>query len=296
MGRAHFAFQSYAKAIEYSEQSLAIARSIKDQELELAVLNRLGLSHANNGHLAKAISTVEQILEIHRKSKNRAGEVRSLSDLGFVYLRADNYAKAIEMQERAVRLAQELNDNSLMFEARGNREETYSVLRGKAFGLFQQGVQQNQANQFTAAIQSWEKALQIHRLLQNPNREEEVLKALGGAYYRIGNYAKAKETQEQLLAIVRERGDAAQTLENPLRSSLGYTQEQLGNYTQAIAQMEQRLATARASNNFMDMAAALDSLGHMYSTLGSYAKAIENYEKSLADCAERWRSLLVALG
>jgi len=282
LGRAHFAFQSYAKAIEYSEQSLAIARTIKDQTLELSVLNRLGLIHANNGNFSSSISTLEQILAIHRKSKNRAGEVRSLSDLGFVYLRADNYAKAIEMQERAVRLAQQLNDNSLMFEARGNYEETYSVLRGKAFGLFQQGVQQNQANQFTAAIQSWEKALQIHRLLQDPNREEDTLKELGDAYYRIGNYAKAKETQEQLLAIVRKRGDAAQTLEDPLRSSLGYTQQQLGNYTQAIAQMEQRLATARANNNFMDMAAALVGLGHIYSSLGSYTKAIENYEKSLA--------------
>ncbi|MEB3295565.1 MAG: CHAT domain-containing protein, partial [Synechococcales bacterium] len=197
-------------------------------------------------------------------------------------LRANNYAKAIEMQERAVRLAQELNDNSLMFEAGSNREETYSVLRGMAFDQFQQGIQQNQTNQFTAAIQSWEKALQIYRLLQDPNREEDVLKALGDVYYRIGNYARAKETQEQLLAIVRERGDAAQTSEDPLRSSLGYTEKELGNYTPAIAQMEQRLATARANNNFMDMAAALDSLGHMYSTLGNYAKAIENHEKSLA--------------
>ncbi len=282
LGRAHMELGSYTKAIAYFEKSLAIARAIKDQTLELSVLNRLGLSHANNGNFANAISTLEKILAIHRKNNNQAKEVRVLGDLGFVYLRANNYAKAIEVQEQAVRLAQKLNDNSLMFEARGNREETYSVLRGKALGLFQQGLQQNQANQFTAAIQSWEQALQIQRLLQDPNREENVLKALGSAYYRIGNYAKAEETQEQLLAIVRKRGDAAQTFEDPLRSSLGYTQQQLGNYTQAIAQMEQRLATARANNNFMDMAAALDSLGHMYSTLGNYAKAIENHEKSLA--------------
>jgi CHAT domain-containing protein len=282
LGRAHFAFESYTKAIAYSEQSLAIARAIKDQSLEVEALKRLGLIYLRTRNHPKSIFYVEQTLAIHRKKNNRVEEARSLGDLGFVYLQAGNFAKAIEMQERSVQLAVQLKDDSLIFEARGNLEETYSDLRGGAHSLFQQGIQQNQSNQFTAAIQSWEKALQIYRILQDQNREEDVLKALGNAYYRIGNYAKAREAQEQLLAIVRKRGDAAQTLEDPLRSSLGYTQQQLGDYSQAIAQMEQRLATARANNNFMEMAAALDSLGHMYSTLGSYAKAIENHEKSLA--------------
>jgi CHAT domain-containing protein/uncharacterized protein HemY len=281
LGRAYQYLKNYDKAIKYSKQSLSIARSIKDQQLEVEALKRLGLIYLRTRNHPKSISYVEQTLAIHRKNNNRVEEARSLGDLGFVYLQAGNFAKAVEVQERSVQLAIQLKDSSLIFEARGNLEETYSDLRGGAHSLLQQGVQQYQVNQFTSAIQSWEKALQIYRILQEKSREEDVLRLLGAAYSRIGNYPKAREYQENLLAISRKRGDASAIEEGPTRSELGYTELALANYSKAIAQMEQRLAIAQKNNDLIEQANALNNLGNLYSTLGSHAKAIENYEKSL---------------
>ncbi len=284
LGRAHFAFRSYAKAIEYSEQSLAIARAIKEQPLELAVLRRLGLIYSLTGNHPKAISTVEQTLAIHRKSNNRIEEVLSLGDLGFVYLRAGDAAKAIEVQEKGVQLAQALKDDSLIFHARGNLEETYSVLRGSAFGLWQQGIQQEQANQFEAAIQSWEKALQIYRVIQSRSQElpmgrfsaVDILERLGNTYRSLGNYSKAMEYGERLLAITDASTTASDT------RGVVYTNLALSNYSKALLQIEQRLAIAQKKRDTLEEADALSDLGNLYSELGSYTKAIEYHEKSLA--------------
>jgi CHAT domain-containing protein len=288
LGKAYFAFQSYAKAIEHSEQSLAIARAIKDQKFEVAVLKRLGLAYSRSENHSEAISSVEQTIAIYRKNNNRVEEIRSLGDLGFVYFGAGNYVKAIESQKKGIALAEKLKDDSVIFEARGNLEETYSVLRGNAFALWQQGLEREQGNQFKAAIQSWEKALQIVRILQDQStlllKVENLLEKLGNAYYNLGNYAKAKEYQENRLAIVREpaRASGDTALEGRAGGNLAYTDLALSNYSRGIAQLEQRLAIARTNKDFLEEASALNNLGHFYSGLGSHARAIEYHEKSLA--------------
>ncbi len=256
LGRAHFAFRSYAKAIEYSEQSLAIARSIKDQQLEVAVLKRLGLIYSLTGNHPKAISAVEQTLAIYRKSNNRVEEVRSLGDLGFVYLRAGNAAKAIEVQERGIRLAQELHDNSLIFEARGNLEQTYIVLRGDALReqmgqppiatalevepsttqrraeadrLLQQGIQYLQNSRPNEAEQFLKNSVRRYRQIKDQLGEAQALIYLGKASLELGNSTQTLELMQQAVAIAKELNNPE--IENSARQVL--------KSAQAIANAEQ---------------------------------------------------------
>jgi CHAT domain-containing protein len=256
LGRAHFAFRSYAKAIEYSEQSLAIARSIKDQQLEVAVLKRLGLIYSLTGNHPKAISAVEQTLAIYRKSNNRVEEVQSLGDLGFVYLRAGNAAKAIEVQERGIRLAQELNDNSLIFEARGNLEQTYIVLRGdvlrnqmgqppiatalevepsttqrraEADRLLQKGIQYLQNSRPNEAEQFLKNSVRRYRQIKDQLGEAQALIYLGKASLELGNSTQTLELMQQAVAIAKELNNPE--IENSARQVL--------KSAQAIANAEQ---------------------------------------------------------
>ncbi|MGI0485839.1 CHAT domain-containing protein [Pantanalinema rosaneae CENA516] len=257
LGRAHFAFQSYTKAIEYSEQSLAIAHAVKDQPLEVAVLKRLGLIYSLTGNHAKAISMVENRLAIHQNSNNRAEVVRTLSDLGFVYLRAGNPAKAIEMQERGVKLAQTLKDDSLIFEARGNLEETYIILRGDALReqmgqvplatalpveqsttqrraeadrLLQQGIQQLQNNQYSDAERVLEKSVKLYQQIGDQVGEARSLIGLGKTRLALGNSAQALELIQQAVTI-------AKALKN---SEIENSARQVLELAQRIAQAEQR--------------------------------------------------------
>ena len=69
------------------------------------------------------------------------------------------------------------------------------------------GNQQFNVSQFEAALNSWQKALQIYREIKDRRGEGTALGNLGVAYYLLGNYPKAIDYHEQSLAIAREIKD-----------------------------------------------------------------------------------------
>ena len=99
-----------AKAIEYYEQALAIAREIGDRRGEGADLGNLGLAYSALGQVAKAIEYYEQALAIAREIGDRRGEGADLGNLGMAYSALGQVAKAIEYYEQALAIAREIGD------------------------------------------------------------------------------------------------------------------------------------------------------------------------------------------
>ena len=79
MGAAYTYLGNYAKAIDYGQQSLAIAREIKDREGEGNALVTLGNAYESLGNSAKAIEYSLQSLAIAREIKDREGEGNALA-------------------------------------------------------------------------------------------------------------------------------------------------------------------------------------------------------------------------
>ena len=135
LGNAYRNLGDYAKAIEYAQQWLAIAREInavkarggweiwrnlltfpsattpkssstlssswrsrkiKHRQSEGAALGNLGIAYFSLGDYAKAIEYVQQSLAIAREIKDRETEGKALGSLGNAYLSLDDYAKAID--------------------------------------------------------------------------------------------------------------------------------------------------------------------------------------------------------
>ena len=85
--------------------------------------------------------------------------------------------------------------------------QTTDARQAEGDRLIQQGIQQHRTSQFSAALNSWQQALQIYRALKNRRGEGGALNSLGIAYNSLGNYAKAIDYGEQHLAIARETKD-----------------------------------------------------------------------------------------
>ncbi|MHC5918259.1 MAG: tetratricopeptide repeat protein, partial [Nostoc sp.] len=71
LGNAYLDLGNYAKAIEYEQQHLEIAREIKDCQSEGAALGNLGNAYLDLGNYAKAIEYEQQWLAIAREIKDR---------------------------------------------------------------------------------------------------------------------------------------------------------------------------------------------------------------------------------
>ena len=147
-----------------------------------------------------------------------------------------------------------------------------------------QGIQQFQASQLRAALNSWQQALEIHRALKNHQGEGLVLVNLGAAYLNLGNDAKAIEYSQQSLAIAREIKD--RYIESAALGNLGGAYIYLGNYAKGIEYAQQSLVIAREIKNRQWEGNALRNLGNAYYYLGNYAKAIEYAQQSLAIARE----------
>ncbi|MEG4280130.1 tetratricopeptide repeat protein [Microcoleus sp. MON1_C1] len=162
--------------------------------------------------------------------------------------------------------------------------QTTDARQAEGDRLMQQGMQQYQTDQFPAALNSWQQALQIYRALKNRQRQGLALGFLGGAYLKLGNSAKAIEYSQQQLAIAREIQDRQQ--EGLALGLLGAIYGSVGNDAKAIEYLQQQLAIAREIQDRRSEGSALVLLGASYSSLGNDAKAIEYTQQHLAIARE----------
>jgi CHAT domain-containing protein len=110
LGAAYAALGDYAKAIEYHQQSLAIAKTIKNPLDEGEALGHLGNAYYDLRDYAKAIEYYQQSLAIAKTIKNPLDEGEALGGLGVAYSSLGDYAKAIEYYQQSLAIAQEIGD------------------------------------------------------------------------------------------------------------------------------------------------------------------------------------------
>jgi CHAT domain-containing protein/tetratricopeptide (TPR) repeat protein len=109
-GNVSFNFGNIAKALEYHQQRLVLARQIRDRDGEGVSLGALGGIYQSLGKYDQAIEYQEQRLVIARQLKNRRGEGNALGNLGVSYNSLGNYAKAMEYLEQALEIARAMQD------------------------------------------------------------------------------------------------------------------------------------------------------------------------------------------
>jgi CHAT domain-containing protein/uncharacterized protein HemY len=157
--------------------------------------------------------------------------------------------------------------------------QTVDARKAEADRLFQQGIEQAQTSQLTAALQSWEQALKIYREIKDRRSEGTVLGNLGIAYRNLGDYPKAIEYFQQSLAVTRSIQDRQS--EGAALSNLGNVYRNLEDYPKAIEYYQKSLAIAREIKDHLGEGDALGNLGIAYDSLEDYPKAIDYFQQSL---------------
>jgi CHAT domain-containing protein/Flp pilus assembly protein TadD len=274
-------------AIQSFQQALAIYREIGDRKEEAITLAFLGGAYDLQRDLPRAIEFYQQSLAIAREIGEREEEGKLLVSLGLAYVSLGDYTQGIEYTEQGLAIAREINDpelEALAMKVLSLAQTQNDPRKAEGEQLLRQGLQQFQLGQFEAALQSFQKVLNICQETKIRECEAAVLGNLGIIYRNLGDYAKAIEYHEQELAIAREIKDRQG--ETAALASLGNTYLNLGDYRTAIEYHAQNLAIVREIKDRQGEAAALNNLGIVYRNLGDYAKAIKYLEQSLAVAKE----------
>jgi len=247
-----------AQALELIQQAVAIAKELKNSEIENSArqvlviaqrsteakqgkeeaerLDTQALEQLFKGEFEAAYQSSQQALAIYRALKDRREElgvlVRFASILGLVS--ADNSSARVNQYfEQALVIARELEDR----ETEKNIVDYLSLAQG------------NYEEYCRREIKDYEQKLATARKLQDQKTEISALFSLGSCYSTLQEYAKATMYYEQALTLPRK-----------FQSSSGKNDVLMG---------------------LSEEGSALDGLGRMYAAQGEYAKAIEYHQKHL---------------
>jgi CHAT domain-containing protein len=307
LGAAYLGLDDIRKAIEISQQAVALAKKIQSPELEQLTIKGLriaqqqakatpqtspqvsrlyiyllkqGSQQYESGEFEDAIQTWEHLPNL--SSSSFFSKEFSLGLLGNAYLALNRYGKAIEYHEKAVTIASKRSN--LLGEGRS------SSSLGSAY--FYMG-------DYTKSIKYYERYLEIMQYfkaqvkqgtavgnlgLDYPQGEGIALSNLGMAHQSLGNYDAAIDYHEQSLASTRERKDLPG--EGKMLVDIGDLYQALGHYKKAIEYYEQSLEIARKLKDKSSEGVAMGNLAVSYLIVGDNTKVIEYEEKSLAALRE----------
>ncbi len=156
--------------------------------------------------------------------------------------------------------------------------------QGEADRLFEEGLQQYDASQFEAAVESWQQALGVYQAIDLQQMEAETLFHLGAAHFALGQSQQAIEVGEKALAVARAIGYSE--AEVYTLGFLGIVYDSQGRYRQAIDLRQQSLELARQIGDRYGELAALENLGNAHNHLGQSQQAIDFHEQALAIARE----------
>ncbi|MBD2773299.1 tetratricopeptide repeat protein [Iningainema tapete] len=141
--------------------------------------------------------------------------------------------------------------------------------------LYDLGVEQYNQRQFSQALKTYQKVLEIYR----HGKQEDIAKtlyAIGITYIQLAQYQNASDFLNQALVLYRNIGERHRICDT--LNSLGAVYNHLGNYSQALSYYQQALAISPEVGVTADI---LNNIGGIYQATGQYNKALEYYQRTL---------------
>ena len=156
------------------------------------------------------------------------------------------------------------------------------ALQQDANQLVQQGIAKYQANEFKAAIESWQQALTLFKQANNRQGEEEALAFLNTGHLAIGDFDRMLSSSTQLLKIASSESNRGKAM-----GYMGIAHKNLGDYTKSIELLQQSLTIFQKLQDLQSTGQVLNNLGNTYAVIGDYERANSIYQQSLAIAKQR---------
>jgi tetratricopeptide (TPR) repeat protein len=215
LGTCYQSLGEFSKAIDVTEQALAIARKAGNRQGEAADLTNLGTCYYELGEITRAIDLYEQSLAIVRKAGYRLGEEAALGNLGHGYGDLGQIARSIDVYEQALAIAREIGDR-----------------QGEANHLMALGNRHRDLGQIARAIDLYEQSLAIAREIGYRYGEALSLNNLGDAHRDLGLWDQGAEDCRQAIEVADAIGSAQ--AQSEARTSLARIQLLAGDLPAAL--------------------------------------------------------------
>ena len=259
---------SYSKAgyskqsLEYLAQALTIARSIKDQDGEVAILDSMIFASADSDDYERVIEYGNAILPLLYVNKNPALEAGVLNAIGLNYSFLGKPEKALDSLNRSLVILNALKGEKLKSKVLNNIGLVYAF----------------QGN-YEEAIKFYDKALQLRRSSGDREGENATLNNIGSAHGNLKNYPIALKYLNESLSTSREL--KAQNGEAMTRLNMGWLYFQQNDWPKVLEYSGQVLPIFRTLGRKRAEAETLRLFAATYQKQGKLNEALSQISTAI---------------
>lgn len=286
-------FQDYKKAEEILLSAKVIGQEIKDTSIESSALTSLNFIYYRQEHYQKRIPILQRLGEIYREKKDILSEISNLVSIGSIYNSLNEYQKAISSFQEALNKAKNINIDQLPL----HQQERALQLEPRILqGL---SISYRRLKETDKAVDFAQQSLASARKLGKPELEIEALRYLSNTYLSIGNIQKAIEFGKEAVTASQKLQNLGEETLSWLELSDAYAAK--GELEQVIEAAQAAQNSARKSKNLIRELKAANQIAATYARLGEFKKQItilQQYEKQieLLDNPSGKAELLITLG
>ena len=267
IGLAYESLEDYLQAVQYFEQTLAVASNTENKQLEAGIQGNLGNNYVRLGNYPQAISAYDRSLSLWQQLNDRAAEGQVRRGMGNVQIALGNYEKAADLQQQALAIAQEFQDNAGI------------IYSNNSLGA----IAANQGK-YPQAGEYYQQSLKTIESLNNAPLKNKLtaqtLNNLASTTHASQEYDLALDYYQQSLAIAEADGLVA--LEGTIISGIGSVHLSLDNYAEGKKNLELGLLKAQSSGDRLLEAESLHNLGYAQWKLDSLESAEASFRQAIA--------------
>ncbi|MBD3342362.1 MAG: CHAT domain-containing protein [Candidatus Lokiarchaeota archaeon] len=264
-GTIHWYLGQYQEATALSEEALALAQKLVENEIEAGILNNLGTFYRGMGKFQEAMAILKRSLAVNQQLGFVHGMGLALGNIGDVFVQISDYDSALVYYERALIIAKESGDKRLHADI-----------------LSSIGVAFSYMGEYETANENSKKALSLYQEIDDRNGRANELTNMGIAHIELGNYTKALDLLNSANAIAKEIDDSY--LQHIQLDNMGHVFHFLGDFKRALKHHRQALDIAVQNEDKDSEAICLMNIGRIELETHKLDSAAIHLNKALEIC------------
>jgi predicted ATPase/class 3 adenylate cyclase len=231
----------FSETIRIAEQSLRLARTLSDRQMEAFSMAFLGVFTLTQGNMREGTQILEQSLALYKALNDRLGQAMAMSWLA---LGSNDVERGMALVGESLAIYRE-----------------FGHLTDIASSLFQLARLAIWRGDFSSPAPWLEEALSISLQLGNQISEEEALITQGNLAYRQGNYDRACTYYEEAISLGEKIGDFYHLLW--VRAYMAYVVLRQGNFQRARALFEDSIRQTQKADLMIATVYAIEGLASL---------------------------------
>ena len=232
---------NFSETIRIAEQSLQLARTLSDRQIEAFSMAFLGVFTLTQGNMREGTQILEQSLAYYKALNDRLGQAMTMSWLA---LGSNDLERGMALVRESLTIYRE-----------------FGHLTDIASSLFQLSRLAIWRGDFSSPAPWLEEALSISLQLGNQISEEEALITQGNLAYRQGNYDRACTYYEEAISLGEKIGDFYHLLW--VRAYMAYVVLRQGNFQRARALFEDSIRQTQKADLVIATVYAIEGLASL---------------------------------